>query len=66
MLYLLSYCNNFKHNRAIIILVFGGVIFNFFLFHLDLVSTNKTTIDTLEVRRNGNPSQTPLNVYDIG
>ncbi|CAD8068462.1 unnamed protein product [Paramecium sonneborni] len=50
----------------IIIITFGGVISNFFVFHLDLVSTNKTTIDTLEVRRNGNPTQTPLNVYDIG
>jgi len=39
-----------------IIAVFGGVIFNFFLFHLELVSTNKTTIDTLEIKRSNLPA----------
>lgn len=44
---------------------FGLVISNFFKFHIELVSTNKTTIDTLESKRsNQNPNQ--LNVYDIG
>lgn len=39
---------------TIIIFIFGVIIGNFFIFHLELVSTNKTTIDTLEVRRTGN------------
>lgn len=38
---------------TIIVCIFGAIIGNFFVFHLDLVSTNKTTIDTLEVRRSG-------------
>lgn len=51
---------------TIIICIFGVIIANFFFFHIELVSTNKTTIDTLEVRRNGNAQATPNNLFDIG
>jgi hypothetical protein len=51
---------------TIIVCIFGVIIANFFGFHLQLVSSNKTTIDTLEVRRSGNAQSTPNNLFDIG
>lgn len=53
------------NNRAIIVGVFGGVIFNFYLFHIELVSTNKTTIDTLEMKRTNMPTN-HVNTFDLG
>lgn len=42
------------------------MIFNFFKFHIDLVSENRTTIDTLDMKRNNQNPETTPNVYDMG
>ena len=57
------------------IVVTGGIILNtiifvtillFFKFHLDLVFSNQTTLETLELKRQGkNPDELPSD-YDLG
>ena len=42
------------------------MIGNFFKFHIDLVSQNRTTIDTLDLKRNNQTPETAPSPYDMG
>jgi len=42
------------------------MIMNFFYFHICLVSENRTTIDTLEMKRGNLDPSTHTNIYDKG